>query len=455
MSSEGLVAPLACPDSWRRIRLKDASRKIGSGATPTGGQKAYLERRTNYALVRSQNVFDRAFSENGLAFISDEQAEGLRNVRLEKNDLLLNITGDGVTFGRVCLVPESILPACVNQHVSIIRLDQKQAIPGYVLSYLTHPAVKSYVEAFNAGGSRRAITKGHIESFVVPLPPLAIQNEIAEISGAMDARIALLRETNTTLEAIAQTLFKSWFIDFDPVHTKQEGREPEGMDATTAALFPDGFEESELGFLPSGWHTSPLSECCDYLSRGISPKYVEDGGVAVINQKCIRDFSLDLSKARRHDHVQRKITGRELRVGDVLVNSTGVGTLGRVAQVLDLAEMAIVDSHVTVVRAGRSISWAYLGLALMARQPEIQAMGEGSTGQTELSKSKVGQLRLVIPPPTVLQAFDEVVVPLRRKISLNALQASSIAELRDALLPRLISGQLRLPDVESRMDIGK
>jgi len=174
------------------VRLKQISKKIGSGATPTGGQAAYQSDRTNFALVRSQNVFDRSFSDSsGLAFISDAQAEALRNVQLEKGDLLLNITGDGVTFGRACAVPSSVLPACVNQHVSIIRLNQEKADPGYVLSYLTHPTVKEYVEAFNAGGSRRAITKAHIESFVVPLPPLDTQRSIASTLSALDDRAQL------------------------------------------------------------------------------------------------------------------------------------------------------------------------------------------------------------------------------------------------------------------------
>jgi type I restriction enzyme S subunit len=192
MSSDELRSPLICPKSWQQVRLKDVATKIGSGATPTGGQAAYQETRTNYALVRSQNVFDRAFSEEGLAFISDSQAQGLRNAALQANDLLLNITGDGVTFGRACLVPESVLPACVNQHVSIIRLNSSRAHPGDVLSYLTHPTVKKYIEAFNAGGSRRAITKGHIESFVLPLPPMQVQSEIAKTLGALDDRITPL-----------------------------------------------------------------------------------------------------------------------------------------------------------------------------------------------------------------------------------------------------------------------
>jgi type I restriction enzyme S subunit len=123
-------------------------------------------------------VYDRRFSSEGLAFISDEQASKLMGVELRENDILLNITGDGVTFGRACLVDKHILPACVNQHVSIIRVDPKRACPDFVLTFLTHPSIKEYIESFNAGGSRRAITKGHIEAFVIPLPPIEVQREI-------------------------------------------------------------------------------------------------------------------------------------------------------------------------------------------------------------------------------------------------------------------------------------
>jgi type I restriction enzyme S subunit len=167
--------------------------------------------------VRSQNVFDRRFDRDGLAFITDEQAEGLRGAALKPGDILLNITGDGITFARACLVPNEILPACVNQHVSIVRLDPSRADAGYVLAFLTHPDVKPYIESFNAGGSRRAVTKGHIESFRLPLPPLTEQRAIAHILGALDDKIELNHRMNETLEAMARALFKSWFVVFDAV----------------------------------------------------------------------------------------------------------------------------------------------------------------------------------------------------------------------------------------------
>jgi type I restriction enzyme, S subunit len=158
------------PQGWEIKTISEFATKVGSGATPLGGKSVYLQRRVSHALIRSQHVFDRRFDTAELAYISEEHARELRNAEVRSGDVLLNITGDGVTFARACLVPDEILPACVNQHVSIIRVNRELCEPGYLLSFLTHPRTKRYMESFNTGGSRRAITKGHIESFEVPLP---------------------------------------------------------------------------------------------------------------------------------------------------------------------------------------------------------------------------------------------------------------------------------------------
>lgn len=302
---------------------------------------------------------------------------------------------------------------------------------------------------WRSGSGQPLINQTTLNAIETQIPYPREQRAISGIVGALDDRITLLRETNATLEAIAQALFKSWFVDFDPVRAKMEGRTPEGMDEATAALFPDGFETSELGEVPRGWRVGTLGSVCGYLNRGLSPKYIEAGGVLVLNQKCVRDFSVDFSKGRRHDPSQRKIDGREVAVGDVLVNSTGVGTLGRIAQVLRLPEQIIVDSHVTVVRAGSDLSWPYLGQFMARKQPEIEAMGEGSTGQTELGRAKLACLPIVIPSVAVLNGFDELVLPLKQRIAVNESKTQTLSTLRDTLLPRLISGQLRLPEAQA------
>jgi len=192
-----------------------------------------------------------------------------------------------------------------------------------------------------------------------------------------------------------------------------------------------------------GWRVSPLGELSSYLSRGLSPKYLEEGGVCVLNQKCIRNGKVSTASARRHDPAQRSIAGRELTKGDILVNSTGTGTLGRVAQVMALEEPTIVDSHVTVVRANQiACAPSYLCLTLMERQAEIEALGEGSTGQTELSRARLAALKVLTPPVSLMNAFDVRIEAFREASSRNDRQNITLAATRDSILPRLLSGEL-------------
>ena len=355
------------------------------------------------------------------------------------------------TVGRIARVGPHAPDFVANPGVTLWRvLDKATLDPNFLYYFMQTPFFMNQVWA-EAGNTDTFpyISLTQQRGLELRFPAVSLQRAIGEVLGAIDDRVAVLRETNATLEAIALALFKSWFVDFDPVRAKQQGLAPAGMDEATAALFPDRFEESALGLMPAAWETAKLGAEASYLNRGISPKYVDVGGVMVINQKCIRDFKVDLSKARRHDDGQRGINGRELRVGDLLVNSTGVGTLGRVAQVLTLDEPTIVDSHVTVVRAGGRLSWNYLGLAMMRRQAEIEELGEGTTGQTELNRGKLAGLAMVVPPSAVLEAFDASTLPLRMRLAANSHHAQTLAALRDTLLPRLISGQLRLSEVEA------
>lgn len=452
MNSDDLVSPIECPPSWTLVSLRSICKKIGSGATPKGGQAAYQKTRTKFALVRSQNVFDREFSEAGLAFISDEQADSLRGVRLEKNDILLNITGDGVTFGRACLVPAKALPACVNQHVSIIRLDSQQADSGYVVSYLTHPTIKSYIESFNAGGSRRAITKAHIESFVVPLPPLATQRAIAGLLGALDDRITLLRETNITLEAIAQALFKSWFVDFDPVRAKMEGRTPEGMDEATAALFPDGFEMSELGEVPRGWRVGCIDDICSTVTNGGTPsrsktEYWEQGTIPWFKTGEFHDGFLLQPSERITNAALIGSSVKLLPKDAVLMAIYAAPTVGRLGI---LVEPATFNQACTGMVARNEVGPWFLFWTLFNGRDWFNSRANGAA-QQNISKAIVSAYRTVIPPNPVLDSFNLVASGIHEAIRMNTEKAMTLSTLRDTLLPRLISGQLRLPEAQNEL----
>ena len=270
---------------WSFVRLKDYCTKIGSGSTPRGGANVYLDS-GNVCLIRSQNIYNDGFSENGLVFISDSDAEKLNNVEIELNDVLINITGDSVA--RVCLAPKDKLPARVNQHVAIIRTVKNELDPKFVRYFLTDRNTQNHLLTLaGTGATRNALTKGMLEEFLVPKPDILIQKKISKILSDLDEKIHLNNQINQTLESIAQAIFKSWFIDFDPVRAKiaakQEGNDPElaamcaisgkseeelqqmpEEDLTelraTAALFPDELVGSELGEVPKGWEVGCVED---------------------------------------------------------------------------------------------------------------------------------------------------------------------------------------------------
>ncbi len=296
------------------------------------------------------------------------------------------------------------------------------------------------------------LTVASLSTLELACPPLAEQRAIARILGALDDKIELNRKMNATLEAMARALFKSWFVDFDPVRAKAEGRAPSGMAAETAKLFPSEFVDTEFGKIPRGWTTAELRDLTSYLGRGLGPAYLESGGVCVINQKCIRDRRVHFSKARRHDPSRKSVEGRFIEKLDVLVNSTGVGTLGRVAQIWSLPEPTVVDSHVTIVRAAHSTDPWYLGTLLLGRETEIEALGEGSTGQTELSRVRLGALACVVPPLALQHQFGALAAVMYAKLAANQTEADGLARLRDDLLPRLLSGELPVNAAERAVE---
>ena len=276
---------------WSFVRLKDYCTKIGSGSTPRGGANVYLDS-GNVCLIRSQNIYNDGFSENGLVFISDSDAEKLNNVEIELNDVLINITGDSVA--RVCLAPKDKLPARVNQHVAIIRTVKNELDPKFVRYFLTDRNTQNHLLTLaGTGATRNALTKGMLEEFLVPKPDILIQKKISKILSDLDEKIHLNNQINQTLESIAQTIFKSWYIDFDPVRAKiaakLEGADPEiaamcvisGKSEAelkqmpdddfaelqaTAALFPDELVESELGEVPKGWELQSLYDTAEFVN---------------------------------------------------------------------------------------------------------------------------------------------------------------------------------------------
>lgn len=354
------------------------------------------------------------------------------------------------TLGYAARIPADANIWLHNQRIGLLVFNRERVgDPRFVEYLLRSHEYRAWVVGSATGTTVKHTSPSRIESFKTRLPLPAEQRAIARILGTLDDKIELNRRRNETLESIARALFQDWFVDFGPARAKTEGREPY-LPIDLWRLFPDRLNGEGK---PEGWEIMALGEATVELRRGISPSYVESGGVRVLNQKCVRNREVNFGPARRHDHTKRMIDGREVLAGDILINSTGVGTLGRVAQIWKVDEPTVVDSHITLVRANTDIvSTYYLGLNMTGREVEIESLGEGSTGQTELSRVRLGSLQILVPTREVLNQFDRQVRPLLGEMLSNTEESAVLAQLRDTLLPKMISGELRIKDAEHFME---
>jgi type I restriction enzyme S subunit len=425
---------------WKTIRLGDYCLKIGSGATPQGGKESYLESGA-YCLFRSQNVHNDGFKIGGLVYLNDAQAKKLQNVAIEVDDVLLNITGDSVA--RVCLAPTRFLPARVNQHVVIIRPKTEFFDSRFIRYFLVSPIQQDLMLGLaSTGGTRNALTKSMIEDFKIPCPSLAIQKAIADILSALDDRITLLRETNATLEAIAQALFKSWFVDFDPVHAKQQSRLPEGMDEQTAALFPDSFEESELGLVPLGWEVGELADIVITAKKqlqvsNLTPElnYV---GLEHIPRKSLS--LTDWGNAERLESAKSAFSK-----GDIL--------FGKLRPYFHKVVVAPFDGvcSTDILVCQPKIPTYYGITAMLLFSTALISYAERLSNGAKMPRvnwKDLANYPVCIPPEHLAANFTETITPLFSLMVENVHKSQTLADLRDTLLPRLISGQLRVGDVE-------
>ncbi|MEG0936421.1 restriction endonuclease subunit S [Comamonas sp.] len=318
------------------------------------------------------------------------------------------------------------------------------------------------LSSYNSGSAQPSLNRNFIYTKELTIPSVQEQGKIVAFLAALDDRIALLRETNATLEAMAQALFKSWFVDFAPVHAKQQGRAPEGMDAATAALFPDGFEESELGMVPKGWKLLPFGE---FLSHTIGgdwgsdvPDETNDTRVAIIRGTDIPDLqACSESRVPIRFTTQKKLKSRQLQAGDIVIEVSGGSKeqpTGRSILITEeiLARFDCPLEPASFCRLFRpsQISLSYLlaqHLSFIYKQGKTWEYQNQSTGIANFQTTHFLETELVaVPTDDVLEKFCEIVVPMVKKM--NSPQIEQLGKLRDILLPRLISGQLRLPEAQ-------
>ena len=433
---------------WQNTTLGQICAAQG-GAIQTGPFGSQLHtsdyKEVGIPVVMPTNIGDGGIVVDNIARIDQADVDRLSQHKLQIGDIVFSRRGD-VT--KNALIRQHEVGWFCGTGCLKVRLgDESIANAKFISHCLRLPDIKGWLIRHAVGATMPNLNTGILAAVPIHLPPLKVQLEIAAVLGTLDDRITLLRETNATLEAIAQALFKSWFVDFDPVRAKIEGRVPEGMDETTAALFPDGLEESELGLVPRGWRIGTIDELCEVITNGGTPsrskaEFWTDGSTPWFKTGDFSDGFLLTPVERITDAAVAGSSVKILPADTILMAIYAAPTVGRLGV---LTEPAAFNQACTGMLAKKSVGPWFLYLALYFGRVWFNSRANGAA-QQNISKAIVSSYKVVIPQPDALAEFHRFAECLFRSIHSCSKQVQTLSTLRDTLLPRLISGQLRLPE---------
>ncbi|GAO92189.1 restriction endonuclease subunit S [Pseudomonas avellanae] len=406
-------------DSRRTVSLADCATFQEGYVNPSQRDPEYFG--NDYKWLRATDLNDglvfktsRGLSEKGFA------SAGKSALLFEPNTLAISKSG---TIGRIGILKDYM---CGNRAVINIKVNEYCDTRFIFYTLLLS---RNKIEALAEGSVQKNLYCSSLSRLKVELPKLSEQKRISETIGGLDDRITLLRETNTTLEAIAQALFKSWFVDFDPVRAKAEGLEPVGMDSATAALFPDSFEKSALGFLPKGWLIGELQDLL-VLQRGFD---------LPASSRIAGDYPLIAASGPSGTHHIAMAKGPGVVTGRS-------GVLGKVF--LTLEDYWPLNTTLWVKEFKRA-SPCYAFEIL--KRLDFSSFNAGSAVPT-LNRNHIHGLKYLLPPFELVQAYEDMARAIHLRVLENNRQAQTLTQLRDTLLPRLISGQLRLLEAEAQIE---
>lgn len=417
-------------EEWKEYKVAEVIEDISMG--PFGSnikRENYVDSGVPY--LNGSNLSSFKLNEDSFYFVTEEKARSLGRCVAKRGDIIVTHRG---TIGQISYIPFDSKYEHYLTGNSQFRLtvNNKVIRPDFFVYYF-HTRMGQHrllANASQVGVPALARPTSTFKEVLVPIPKMEIQNKIMEILHSLDDKIEVNRRINDNLEQQAQALFKSWFVDFEPFRDQP-------------------FVESELGMIPKGWYTTVLEKLCSFLSRGLTPKYDENSDELILGQTCVRNNVVTLDNARKHKPKQR--TEKWVQQWDTLINSTGVGSLGRVGIVYFDMDNVAIDSHITVVRPKSALVRHYVGRNLLNRQLEIENMAVGSTGQTELPKERVKSLPIMLPDESALTRFNAIIEPIAYQLYRNLEESHRLASLRDALLPRLMSGRLKVNEIDSKL----
>ena len=433
---------------WPLIPLRDFVDLLAGFAFKSTG---YSDGQDDVRLLRGDNIAPGRVRWDGVKRWSRENAVGLERYALEPGDVVLAMDRPWIPAGlKVAQVQAADTPSYLVQRVARIRPASREDC-SFLFALLSTPEFESYIQNVTTGTAVPHISAKQILDFEFRLPPAYVRAKVGEIVAALNERITLLRETNTTLEAIAQALFKSWFVDFDPVHACARGEQPAGLAPEVAALFPDSFEESALGMIPRGWRVLSFTETIDVIGGGTPKTSISEYWNGDIPWFSVDDApaTTDVFVIETEKHITceglNKSSTKLLPVGTTIISARG--TVGRLALVGQA--MAMNQSCYGLSGKAGDVYFTYFSTHRLVET--LKQRTHGSVFDT-ITRDTLAGVSVVYPQTIVITAFEETIAPVMERIKENLIQARTLATLRDTLLPRLISGQLRLPEAEAMVE---
>lgn len=389
--------------------------------------------------IMPQNIGDNRVMINGIARITDTDARRLSRYLVKVGDIVYSRRGDVERRALIRETEEGWL--CGTGCLRVRFGDKKPISPTFISYYLDAPHIRMWIVQHAVGATMPNLNTAILSGVPVRLPPYHEQKAIADVLSALDDKIDLNRHMKQTLEATAQALFKSWFVDFDPVRAKAEGREPEGMDDATASLFPARFHNG----IPEGWSIKSVSEAIklnppEKLSNGMEAPYLEMA--ALPTQGCIPDLPV----------LRVFSSGTKFRNGDTLLaRITPCLENGKTAYIAYLQDDQVAwgSTEFIVMRSKPPLPAEYT--YLLARDQNFRAHAirsmTGTSGRQRVQTDALGTYEICIPTDRVAQKFGQILHPLFMKIVALSRESITLSQLRDTLLPRLISGKLRVDEI--------
>ena len=424
---------------WEKMTIDGLTTLVTKGTTPTSIGGRFSESGIPFVKVESISESGRLIPDK-FAFIDASTDELLGRSRIRQDDVLFSIAG---TIGRVALVNREHGQMNTNQAVALVRPDTSLIEPRF-LYYSLRDTTRIQVAQSKVVQSVQAnFSLGELKQLQIDLPPKAEQKVIAHILGTLDDKIELNRKTNETLEAMAKALFKSWFVDFDPVRAKAEGR-PTGLPAEISDLFPDSFEDSELGEIPSGWSVRRLRDFIKPVKDRQGDRNIEEYSATVtgIEPRDSR-FKKNLSRSGDKNKVALE--------GDLVFGlSRRTINFGRMAQ-----PIGAFSSVYEVFRStsGSTISTKIVEQCIRLRMSEFMIILKPAAREGQAIDREVLLEQLIADFPEQVNTLLEILLePVSKRIELTSEHIFALEQLRDALLPKLISGEIRIPDAEKMLE---